>query len=75
MPKPKHPDSTLIDRLGSDFVSHSFDLSPQTLHWWRVRGIPLAKRIAFAKLCAEQAVSVPDDFFAEFEGKERKKVA
>lgn len=63
----RHPDSTLIDRIGSDLVASHFDLSPQRLYNWRTRGIPLTKRIAFAKLCADHGVSTPPDFFADFE--------
>jgi hypothetical protein len=67
MAKIKHPHSALIDQAGSATVCDAFGLSPQTLHMWRVRGIPQIKRIAFAKMCAECGVAVPADFFEAFE--------
>ena len=67
MAKTKHPHSALIDHAGTATVCASFALSPQTLHMWRVRGIPQIKRIAFAKLCADRGVAVPGDFFEAFE--------
>lgn len=68
----KHPDSALIDKVGARAVADVFGLTPQALHMWRKRGIPLAKRIAFAKLAADNTVAVPHDFYAKFEvGSER----
>jgi hypothetical protein len=67
MAKIKHPHSALIDQAGSATVCDAFRLSPQTLHMWRVRGIPQIKRISFAKMCAERGVAVPGDFFEAFE--------
>lgn len=67
MNRHKHPDSTLIDAVGIKTVSSTFGLSPQALYMWRQRGIPLAKRISFAKLCAENGISTPQDFFQKFE--------
>ena len=69
MAKPKHPHSALIDQAGAAVVSSAFVLTPQTLHMWRMRGIPQIKRIAFAKLCAERGVAVPADFFEAFENR------
>lgn len=69
MAKIKHPHSALIDQAGSATVCAFFALSPQTLHMWRVRGIPQIKRIAFAKMCAERGVAVPGDFFEAFENR------
>lgn len=66
MDENRHQDSKLIDLVGAERVKDRFDLSPQALHMWRVRGIPLAKRIAFSKLCAENAVPTPPDFFEKF---------
>lgn len=57
----------LIDRLGNGIVRETFALTPQALWQWRVRGIPLAKRIAFAKLCADHGAAVPADFFEKFQ--------
>jgi hypothetical protein len=68
MPQRRSPDSDLIDRIGKEAVIAAFRLStPQHLYAWRTRGIPVAKRIAFAKLCAEPGVPVPPDFFEPFE--------
>lgn len=61
----RHAHSALIDAIGAPKVASTFDLTPQRLHMWRVRGIPQLKRIAFAKVAAESCVSVPEDFFAE----------
>jgi hypothetical protein len=68
MPQRRSPDSDLIDRIGKEAVIAAFRLpTPQHLYAWRTRGIPIAKRIAFAKLCAEHGVPVPPDFFEPFE--------
>jgi hypothetical protein len=67
MANAKHPDSALIDTLTAKVVSERFGLTPQHLYNWRTRGIPLARRIAVAKLCAELGVSTPDGFFEKFE--------
>lgn len=58
----RHSHSALIDAIGAAKVSERFDLTPQRLHMWRVRGIPQLRRIAFAKLAAENAVPLPSDF-------------
>lgn len=63
----RHHDSILIDAVGIKNVTRVFGLTPQALHMWRKRGIPLAKRIAFAKLCAEQGIATPPGFFEKFE--------
>lgn len=66
---PRHQHSELIDRLGTNIVREAFALSPQTLHMWRRRGVPALKRIAFAKLAADNGVPVPPDFFEKFEAR------
>lgn len=63
--KSRHHHSTLIDAVGPENVRTTFGLTPQRLHMWRVRGVPHLKRIAFAKIAAEQGVPVPGDFFEE----------
>jgi hypothetical protein len=62
----RHADSTLIDTVGTKNVRDAFRLTSQALHMWRVRGVPLASKIAFAKLCADHGVGVPADFFNGF---------
>ena len=67
MANAKHPDNDLIATLGRKRVADHFGLTPQGLYNWTTRGIPDLKRIAFAKLCAENAVPVPPGFFDSFE--------
>lgn len=67
MARHMHPDSTLIDTVGTEIIRKAFGLSPQGLHMWRRRGVPVAKRIAFAKIAADNGKPVPADFFAKFE--------
>lgn len=67
MTRQTHTDSSLIDAVGVKSVTAAFGLSPQLLHMWRRRGIPQVKRIAFAKLCADNGVIPPADFFEKFE--------
>lgn len=58
----RHEDSVIIDYIGATIVAERFDLKPQRLHMWRVRGIPTAKRVQFAALAAEQRKPLPDAF-------------
>jgi len=55
----------LIDKIPRDALKERFDLSRQRLHHWRKNGVPLAKRIAFARLAADNGVAVPQAFFDE----------
>lgn len=57
--------SQLIDQVGPDVVRERFGTSPQLLHMWRVRGIPLDKRIAFHNLALERGVEPPPEFLSE----------
>jgi|GEM_PF-3452603 len=61
----RSPHSDLIDAIGAAKVADHFNLTPQRLHMWRVRGIPQLRRIAFAKIAADHGVAIPGDFFAE----------
>ena len=61
----RHPHSDLIDALDTASVRSAFGLSPQNLHMWRVRGIPVIKRAEFARLAAAHGVALPDDFLAD----------
>lgn len=57
------PHQTLIDAIGPKLVRDTYSLSRQRLHYWRMRGVPHAYRVAFAKLAAEHGQPVPADFF------------
>ena len=54
----------LIDQIGPELVREQFDLSPQLLHMWRVRGVPVVKRIAFHNLALSRGVQPPPEFLA-----------
>ena len=59
----KHPHSDLIDAVETTQVRLAFDLTPQLLYAWRTRGIPVARRVEFARIAAERGVEIPADFF------------
>ena len=61
----RHEHSELIDAVGSPKVRTHFALRPQTLNWWRIRGVPLSKRVAFARLANESGVTLPSSFVSE----------
>ncbi len=52
----------LINQIGADLVRERFGASPQLLHMWRVRGVPLPKRIAFHNLALERGIQPPPEF-------------
>ena len=56
---------SLIAAIGPKAVREAYDLSRQTLHNWRKRGIPCKYRVAVARLAAERGVPVPQDFFED----------
>jgi hypothetical protein len=55
----------LIDQIGPELVRERLSVSSQRLHMWRVRGIPLEKRIAFHNLALECGIEPPPEFLAE----------
>lgn len=55
----------LIDKIPREALKERFDLSRQRLSHWRKKGVPLAKRIAFARLAADNGIAVPQSFFDE----------
>jgi hypothetical protein len=63
MRKKREPVSDgLIDQIGPELVREQFDLSPQLLHMWRVRGVPVVKRIAFHNLALKNGIQPPPEF-------------
>ena len=63
MQKKREPVSdALIDQVGPELVREHFEVSPQLLHMWRVRGVPLPKRIAFHNLALRHGVQPPPEF-------------
>lgn len=63
MQKKRDPVSDgLIDQVGPELVREYFDLSPQLLHMWRVRGVPVVKRIAFHNFALSRGVTPPPEF-------------
>jgi len=54
----------LIDQVGPAVVREHFRLTAQHLHMWRVRGIPVIKRIAFHNLALANGVTPPPEFLA-----------
>jgi len=52
----------LIDRIGPELVRERLGVSSQRLHMWRVRGVPLPKRIAFHNLALERGIEPPPEF-------------
>lgn len=52
----------LIDQIGPELVREQFDLSPQLLHMWRVRGVPVIKRIAFHNFALKHGIQPPPEF-------------
>ena len=66
MQKAREPVSDgLIDQIGPELVREHFDLSPQLLHMWRVRGVPVVKRIAFHNFALANNVTPPPEFLAK----------
>lgn len=63
MENAKHQHAALIDSIPRDALVQRFNLSRQTLHTWRTRGVPLIRRVAFAKVAADYAVALPADFY------------
>lgn len=55
----------LIDQVGPALVREHFQVSSQVLHMWRVRGVPLDKRIAFQNLALANGIEPPPDFMAD----------
>lgn len=58
----RHPHSALIDALNTNHVRIAFGLTPQHLYAWRCRGIPISRRVEFARMAAAQGVMLPRDF-------------
>lgn len=54
--------NALIDAIGAGIVQQRFGVSAQLLHMWRVRGIPLNRRIAFNNLALECGIQPPVEF-------------
>lgn len=54
--------NTLIDRIGPALVRERFGPSTQLLYMWRVRGVPLNRRIAFYDLAIERGIQPPPEF-------------
>jgi len=61
----RHSHSDLIDAVGAGHVRLAFGLKPQGLYMWRLRGIPVGKRLAFAELAAIHGAQLPTDFLAD----------
>lgn len=61
----KSPHAELIDKIPRDALVQRFGLSRQTLYTWRLRGVPLIRRVSFAKLAADHGLVPPSDFFDE----------
>jgi len=55
----------VVDAIPREALVQRFGLSRQNLHYWRFRGVPAAKRIAFARLAADHGIAVPQSFFDE----------
>lgn len=65
MQKEREPVSDkLIDEIGAQVVTAHFGLKPQRLHMWRVRGVPIVKRIAFHNLALANGITPPPEFLA-----------
>ncbi|ASK88490.1 hypothetical protein SPHFLASMR4Y_01743 [Sphingorhabdus sp. SMR4y] len=62
-----HKHSPLIDAVGGEAVRKRLGITSQTLHNWRVRGVPILKRMKFAALATEQGVKLPDNFLGELD--------
>lgn len=60
-----NPHTALVDAIPRDALIGRFALSRQNLHYWRFRGVPASKRIAFARLASDYGVPVPQSFFDE----------
>lgn len=52
----------LIDQVGPAVVREHFGITAQHLHMWRVRGVPIVKRIAFHNLALAKGVQPPPEF-------------
>jgi hypothetical protein len=66
MQKKRDPVSVgLIDQIGPELVRENFGLTPQLLHMWRVRGVPVLKRIAFHNFALSHGVTPPPEFLAK----------
>lgn len=52
----------MIDQIGPELIRERLGASPQLLHMWRVRGVPLPKRIAFYNLALERGIQPPPEF-------------
>ena len=59
----KHSD--IIDAIPRQALNDRFNLSRQRLSHWRKNGVPMGKRIAFARLAADNGIAVPQAFFDE----------
>jgi hypothetical protein len=55
----------IIATVPVDALKARFKLSRQLLSRWRKDGVPLNKRIAFARLAAEHGRALPQSFFDE----------
>ena len=60
-----NPHASIVDAIPRDALFARFLLSRQSLYYWRKRGVPASKRIAFARLAADYGVAVPQSFFDE----------
>lgn len=56
--------NALIDQIGPGIVREHFGITPQVLSNWRVRGVPVRKRIAFNNLALTRGVATPPEFLA-----------
>lgn len=55
----------IIELVPTEALKERFTLSRQRLSHWRIKGVPLNKRIAFARLAAEYGKALPQSFFDE----------
>lgn len=58
----RHEHSTFIDALGPKILGYAFSLTPQRLHNWRTRGVPVSMRVPVARLAIENGIAPPTDF-------------
>ena len=60
-----NPHASIVDAIPRGALFARFSLSRQSFYYWRKRGVPASKRIAFARLAADYGVAVPQSFFDE----------
>jgi hypothetical protein len=57
--------SEIIDKIPRQALNDRFNLSRQRLSYWRSNGVPMGKRIAFARLASDHGIALPQAFFDE----------